>query len=283
MVGLEAWARRKTVEQAERTGARLGMVFFWLSAKHRTCAMKNLELVFPEMSFPDRKALAKRVFQHFGRVALDFVRTEARTLEEVIARTTVHAPDHLAAGLSKGKGVLNVGMHFGNWERMVHFLSAVGHPMSAVVREADEAGLEAQIRKLREHAGMDVLARGNAVRAMLTALRAGKQVSLLADQNAYDAMVPFFGKPAGTALGPAVLHLRTGAPIVLCFYPRIGPGRYEMIWDAPIDYSEAEEKPTPEEIMEQIHRRFEEIIRKYPEQWLWFHDRWRSARRQGLL
>jgi KDO2-lipid IV(A) lauroyltransferase len=128
-----------------------------------------------------------------------------------------------------------------------------------------------------------MLSRGNAMRAILEALKKNRSVALLADQNSQEATIRFFGKPCGTVLGPAVLHLRTGAPIVLSFSPRIGPGRYRMITDEPLDFTGQDPKPSPEEIMQRIHDRYEEVIRQYPEQWLWFHDRWKSARQRGLL
>lgn len=240
-------------------------------------------MAFPELSETERGQLAVRSFEHFGMVAMDFVRADRRTDDEVVSSTEDNSQGRASEAMSLGKGVLGVGMHFGNWERSAHFSKILGYPCCAVARDADDPSLQAQVDELRRASGMEVLSRGNAARAMLGALREGRLVVLLVDQNADEAFVEFFGKPAGTTLGAAVLHLRTGAPIMLSFYPRIGPGRYRLIADEPLDFSAVEPKPSPEEIMQVIHRRFEEVIRLYPEQWLWLHDRWKSARRRGLL
>lgn len=268
---------------AERKGAKLGRFFFRVSSRHRKTALRNLAMAFPDMPEAERRALAIRVFEHFGMVTLDFVRSDARSDEEVTATTTLSTANTYQEAVDQGKGVLGIGMHFGNWERGAQFLKANGLHSFAVAREADHEGLEAQIRELREATGLHVLPRGNAIRAMLSALRSKKLVVMLVDQNAEEAFVPFFGMPAGTTLGAAVLHLRTGAPIVISSCARVGPNRYEIQMDPPLEFSGADPKPSPTEIMAMIHKRLEELIREHPEQWLWFHDRWKSAREKGLL
>jgi len=93
--------------------------------------------------------------------------------------------------------------------------------------------------------------------------------------------VPFFGKPTGTVLGPAVLHQRTKAPILPAFCLRIGVGKYRIIVCEPIDLECKEEDQ--EMLMAQVNAVLESVIRDYPDQWLWMHDRWKSARRRNLL
>jgi Kdo2-lipid IVA lauroyltransferase/acyltransferase len=127
---------------------------------------------------------------------------------------------------------------------------------------------------------MQVLSRGSAAREIIKRLKAGEVVGLLPDQNADDAFIPFFGKPAGTVLGPAVLHIKTKAPLLPSCCIRTGPGTYKVIFFEPIRQLENE---TAEELMTRINAVLEKMIRIAPEQYLWMHDRWRNARRKGLL
>jgi KDO2-lipid IV(A) lauroyltransferase len=117
---------------------------------------------------------------------------------------------------------------------------------------------------------------------LLQALREGRAIALLPDQSHKDVFIEFFGKPAGTALGPAVLAERTGAPMLPVFCYRIGPGRYRMDVLPPIEVDHDEED-RPLALTKAFTAELEGAIRAHPEQWLWFHDRWRSARQKGLL
>jgi Kdo2-lipid IVA lauroyltransferase/acyltransferase len=278
----ERWMRGKSAVQAEKIGARFGRALFRLSRKHRERALSNLELAFPEMSHEDRRSLAGRVFEHFGMVATDFMRTTARTDEEVAASMEVEGAENVLQELEKGKGVLIVTAHFGNWERAAQYARVTGHDIHAVARNADDAQVQEDVMRLRESTGMKVISRGNAVRQILALLRANELVALLPDQNSSESFIPFFGHPTGTVLGPATLSRRTGAPLVPMFCARIGPGKYKLHL-----FPALKPKPGVEDevlaLSHSVNEIIERVIRMYPEQWLWFHDRWKSARKRGLL
>jgi KDO2-lipid IV(A) lauroyltransferase len=276
------WVKNKSVERAEAMGARLGRLLYRLSSKHRNRCQSNLKLAFPELSDADRTALSIRVFEHFGIAATDFLRTGSRTDTEVLENMEDCGFEVLEEAKAQGKGVLLLSGHFGNWERLAHYSALRGIPFSVVARDADDAGVQRTVEEMRTKAGMEVFSRGDAARAILGALKHGKVVGLLPDQNSEECFIPLFGKPAGTVLGPAVLHLRTGAPIVCFFCPRVGPGKYRaMIFPLP-EPEEGFESPR-EAIMAAFHKALEGVVREYPEQWLWFHDRWKSSRKRGLL
>lgn len=274
--------RGKTAIQAEKTGAKLGRLLFRLSKKHRNRALSNLKLVFPEMSESERRKLAIQVFEHFGIITIDFVRTSSRTDKEVLENMEEEGLSILESSLAKGKGVLLFTPHFGNWERFAHYLKARGHEVFAVARDADDAQVQQDVARLREMSGLTMMSRGNAARTILSLLKENKIVGLLTDQNCAESFVPFFGLPTGTVLGPATLSLRTGAPLVPIYCVRIAPGKYRTEILHPI-----EPKPGFEDNVDALTRSMndtlESIVRKHPEQWLWFHDRWKSARQRGLL
>lgn len=279
---LQAWAIRQPPEKAYARGEALGRLLYRLSRKHRRIALANLALAFPEMAEAERRSLAVRVFEHFGQTAVDFMRCSIRTDEEVLATTRCEGLEHVDRALEQGKGAMLITGHLGNWERAAHFMTAKGYKLSVIARDANQSDLNDLVLQLRQAAGVEVIARGNAARPVLTKMRRNELVAILPDQNSWEAFVPFFGKPAGTALGPAVLHRRTGAPLVpLACYVE-GPGRLHMVFKEPIAPLEGYDDEDCA-IMAAINLALEDFIRVHPEQYLWFHDRWKSARRKGLL
>ncbi len=277
---LERRFTRKTELQAEVAGERLGRLWYALSKKHRSIAMRNLDLAMPELSQKERERIAKDVFLHFGRVAGDFLRSTVRTEAEVLASIEVVGRENGDQALDLGAGILAVTGHFGNWERLAHWFSSTGGKITVVARDANDSGLNQQVQRIRAKAGIEVLSRGRSTRTLVTKLQNKEILGLLPDQNSDESFIPFFGKVAGTVLGPAKLHQLTGAPLLPAFCVRTGPCKYRLIILPMINPGKSE---TCEEIMGRVNDSIEKAIREYPEQWLWIHDRWKSARRRGLL
>jgi KDO2-lipid IV(A) lauroyltransferase len=265
---------------AERKGERLGALAYRLDRKHRERTQANLRLAFPDWSEAKIQATAKEVFLHFGRITGDFLRSPARTNEEVLAATEVENEEYYWEAVNRGKGILAITGHFGNWERVAQVSMARGRPLAVVARPANDESLENLVLATREATGLKVLRRGDSARAVLRELRDGGAVSILPDQNSDECFVPFFGHPAGCSLGPAVLQQRSGASLFTVFGWRVAPGMYRLRFQPLINTDGA---LGPEEVMAAIHRDLEDVIRLAPEQYLWMHDRWKSARRRGLL
>lgn len=278
----ERWLSRKSRLAAEESGARLGRLLFRLAKKRRERAIANLELAFPELAHADRVELARRVFEHFGRITADFLTSRKRTWEELDASMTVRGFEYLEEALAKGKGGIFITGHFGNWERMSAWAAGRGYPITVVSRDANQTGVNEMVNQLRSKTGSRVIGRGNSARTILERLRKAELIGILPDQNSDDIFLPFFDKPAGTVLGPGVLAERTGAPVLCAWCVWTGPGRYELTIEPPIEPEPGCEQKG-EGTMRAINAALERAIREHPEQWLWFHDRWRNARRRGLL
>jgi Kdo2-lipid IVA lauroyltransferase/acyltransferase len=169
----------------------------------------------------------------------------------------------------------------GNWERFAQWTVAIGRPLTVVARDANQEGVQLQVLRIRESVGVEVLSRGNTARQALVRLRKNGRIGILADQNSGDCFVPFFGRPCGTATGPAVLHRRTGAPILPCYCVRLDYDRYRVIGLPLIDPKN--EIDDVAELTAKMNCVLESMVRQYPTQWLWMHDRWKSARLKGLL
>lgn len=272
---------RKTALQAEASGAKLGRMAFKLSKKHRARALENLTRAFPEKTEAERESIAIGVLEHFGRVMADFLRSHKRTQQEVLESTEVIGREHLTEALSRGRGIILISGHFGNWERMSHWISASGYPVSVVARDANDPQMNDLILELRHANGAKVIARGDAVRPILERLKANELVGILPDQNSGEIFVPFFGHPCGTVKGPGTLARRTGSPVLPVYCLRIGPARYRMVICEPLSPEEGFEPI--EGMTRAINRSLEEQIRQFPDQYLWIHNRWKSAKSQGLV
>lgn len=271
----------RSSDAARRAGERFGRLFFRVARKRRERALANLRLAMPELDEAERARIALGSFEHFGRMTVDFLRSGRRTNEELIASIDVRGRERLEAAYARGRGVILISGHLGNWERMAAWIVANGFPAHVVARDVDDAGLNASVNRLRERSGLQVISRGDAARPILSALRRGECVGILPDQNSDEIFIPFFGHPAGTVLGPGVIAERSGAPVICCWCFDLG--------DHYLLEFEEELVPDPiqsvkgDGIMRAIHARLEAAIRRHPDQWLWFHDRWRAARRRGLV
>ncbi len=271
---------RRDIAAAERWGEKLSRFVQRVDKKHAQRALSNLELAFPEWPLERRIEVADGMYRHFGRVFADFMQTPSRAPEKVLASEVVGL-EHLEAAEAKGNGILAITGHFGSWERLGHWMTLSGRKLTVIARDANQGAVNDRVLRLREAAGMAVLSRGSAIRGALQRLRAGEMVGILADQNAYEELVPFFGKPCGTVKGPATMHERTGAPMVPMYAVWTGPGRYRIEI-----YPELEAVPGYERIeglTRAMNLALEAQVRRYPEQWLWMHDRWKLGRQRGLL
>lgn len=253
-----------------------------LDKKHRRRAIANLRLAFQHLTESEAEQLAMRCFEHFGMLAADFMRTENRGADEIVASCEAEGLAIAVELFAAQGGAIALTGHIGNWERIGAILAAKGIQMSVVQRDANEQGLNDELVRLREAAGLIVLSRGNAAMNILRALRSQQVVGVLADQNCEESFLPFLGLPTGTVLGPAVLSMRAKAPIIPIYCVRTGPNAYKIITHPPL---EAEPGYESHELglAAAMNASLEKVVREFPEQWLWLHDRWKSARKRGLL
>jgi len=270
---------------AERFGSFIGNLAYLLSKKYRTRAIKNLRMCFPEWEEKRVKQTARAVFEHFGRTAARFFRSYKMPPHEILNTiASEEGLDVLEQAKALQKGLIIVTAHFGNWERAAQYMNAKGFKINTVARDADDELTGEIVNRARREQGIEVYSRGSAAKDLLRALARNEAVAILADQNANDVFVPFFGFPAGTVAGPAVLHLRTRAPLLIGFCLENGKGHYRVTFIRPnFPPPTGNQEKDIKTIMTIINKILEDKIREHPEQWLWMHDRWRSARKLGLI
>ena len=262
-------------------GRGSGLLFYLVSPRHRRIALSNVKQAFGDSMTPRGRArLARSSFAHAGMIMADaayFRRTAGRPLESV---AVYEGTEHLLAAASAGRGVLVFSAHFGHWELVALLQARIGVPFTMVVRPLENARLNDFLTRLRGITGNEVIAKYDAARVVLRALRAGRAVALLIDQNVRGEgglFVDFFGMPASTTPALATFALKCGAPMVPVFsYPR-PDGRLLIRYGPPLW---AERRGAIADDILATTRRctavLEEEIRRHPEYWLWMHNRWRT-------
>jgi KDO2-lipid IV(A) lauroyltransferase len=246
----------------------------------RRIALSNLGRAYPELPEAERRRLARRAAQHLGMTLVELPRLLTAPLEETLARIRLEGIEHLHAAMRTHGRALVLTAHLGNWEILcaAHRLTEYG--LSVVVRPLDAPWLDAVAVKLRRRTGVDVIDKRGALRPVLEALRHGRMVGILMDQNAArreGVFVEFFGHPASTSRSLALLAVRTGAPVVPIFARRApGTGHNVVIRPALAPPTANDPDAAVVELTTRCTAEIERAIREAPEQWLWSHDRWRT-------
>ncbi|MGI4787788.1 MAG: lysophospholipid acyltransferase family protein [Janthinobacterium lividum] len=259
-------------------GTAMGTLGYHVSARFRDVADKNLQIAYGSaMTEPERQALIKCVFQQFARASLvEFLKGADFTLEDMRHWVKVDSYAPADVLLSRGKGVIVVSAHFGNWEWLSKRAAMEGYSVKVVARQSEDEKFNRLTDKVRGENGYTVHPRGDSPRALLKQLRENKIIAIVPDQKSEDVFVPYFGKLAGTVAGPAVLALKTGAAILPMFCPRQPDGTYKTVfYPAIIPEPTGDTDADVKRIMTEITADIEDIVRQYPDQWLWLHDRWR--------
>ncbi len=264
-------------------GGTLGALYLATSRRRRQILRFNLELAFPELSSGERRDLSGRVARHFGRAALDTLRIQGLSRDAMEREVTITGEDNLAAALAHGRGIFILSAHLGLWEVLPPILAPrLPGGLAIIHRPLDNPFLERELVSLRTAFGNTVIGKDRVRRPVLQTLAAGGAVGILIDQRALPeegVRVPFFGQPAWTHASLAKLAVATGAPIVptFCFWQ--GPGSYLAEIQAPLVPSElAAEEREPVALTARIMAIYEAAIRRFPDQYLWYHDRWREVR-----
>ena len=283
VVALAAVLVRIPERLATAAGRGLGSFAGTVLRIRRDVVDENLRRAFPGRSPRWYRSVALRTYRHFGGEIVSTLRLARMSPEDRRARFRVEGFDRIMEPVSAGRGVLLLAGHFGNWEVVGASMSSLGVPIDALVRRQRNPLFDAFLRETRKGLGTGVIYDREPLRAAMKSIRAGRVLALVADQNftGDGIFVEFFGALASTVRGPGVLAMRTGAPVVLVD-PRREPGlraRYT------VRYSQL---PQPEtgglergvrELTRDYTQRLEAAIRESPEQYFWFHRRWKTRPR----
>jgi len=268
----------------ERGALALGAGLGWLVGSvlrlRRSVVNENLARAFPEASPGWRRKVARASYRHLGREGVALLRMQAMSAEDVRDRTEVVGLERVRCSLAEGRGVLILTGHLGNWEIGGAATAASGIPLDVVARRQKNPLFDARLVRVRETLGMRVIDRQGATRHVLRAMREPRAVALVADQNvrAGGLFVDFFGVPASTERGPALLAARTEADVVVAIVHRLpGPSaRYRLSFEPLESGSRVIDSEDPAIPTRAYLAALERGIREAPEQYFWFHRRWKT-------
>lgn len=262
----------------------LGALVAYLAGRGlRRVGMLNLAIAFPEKPLAERRRILRGSFLNLGRMAAEMAhlpRLSAAQLEAMVQIDDEAWWRANVAGLRETGGLILSG-HFGNWELLVFAHGMRGFPVTMVHRAIRNPLIDRWLHAIRRRAGTRLVRKSHAATEVLRALRDRRLLVLPFDQNSTRALgvfVDFFGLPASTNVGIARLALRTGAPVMPVFLVRQGRSARHVAHLLPL--IEVERTGDAAEDVRHNTARFsavfEEMIRKYPEQWLWMHKRWKT-------
>jgi KDO2-lipid IV(A) lauroyltransferase len=243
-------------------------------------SLTHLEIAFgPDLSAEEKRALTRRMFRATGRNLVDLFRLARRGPAEAETLVRFEGLEHLDAALAKGRGVVALSAHLGNWEVLGAALAARGYTVSVLAREIFDPSSDRLLNEWRRRLGLSVYRRRGGLLPVVRALRSGGIVGTLVDQDTEGPgmFVEFFGRPAKTPIAPFILARRSGAALVPMWIFREPTGRHRVR----ILPEMAEPETTdPREALQRTigawHRILEAAIREHPEQWVWHHRRWKS-------
>lgn len=277
---------------ADRAGAALGWLVARVGRPRWEVVRDHLRRAFPEAGEPWRRTVGRRCYAHLGAEAVAVFRLAGMGRRGVRERTRVTGLEVVEAAVRDGRGVILLSAHLGNWEVGGAALVARGFPIDVVVARQRNELFDRYLTRSRERLGFGIIPRGEGRRGVLAALREGRLAGILGDQDARRAgvFVDFFGHPASTARGPAVLALRSGALVVTLFAVRL-PGwrpRYHVYLEA-LDEDAVQvgtggpgRAARVAAITQAYTTRIEDYVRRHPEQYFWLHKRWKTPPSDSL-
>ena len=268
-----------------RIGRTGGAGFYWLDARHRRIALRNLKFCFGDVkSVLEIKALARENFRRIGENFCCAVKTagmdadEIRRCVEVVGAEALENPPSTQRARSL---VMAIG-HFGNFELFARAAQLYrGYQSATTYRALRQPALNRLLQSLRAKSGCLLFERRSDAVTLKTAMSEQRiMLGLLADQHAGDKglWLPFFGRECSTTAAPAVLALRYGCPLRTAICYRTGLGRWRIEVGEEIPTHDKGIARSSAAITLDINRAFEAVVRRDPANWFWVHNRWKATR-----
>jgi Kdo2-lipid IVA lauroyltransferase/acyltransferase len=262
-----------------RLAHRIAYGYTWLLDRAlprlRRVALRNLSLALPELDAAEHRRIVDGVFCSIARLLVTFARFPRMHRENIGQWIRYEGYEHFDEARKQGRGVLFATAHLGNWELSAFAHALLSGPMHVVVRPLDNPLVDLLVERYRTLSGNHLIQKKDFARAILKALHNNEAVGILIDQNASldgGVFVDFFGVPACASSGFAKLAARSGAAVIPGFalWSEV-ERRYVLRFSPPVPMTGDAEADT-----RALHKHLEQVIRKYPDQWLWIHRRWKT-------
>jgi Kdo2-lipid IVA lauroyltransferase/acyltransferase len=268
-------------EMARGLAGGIAWAVYLLLGRLRRVGERNLELALPQLPPDEKRAVLRGVYRSLGWQLVEFCRMRRYTAKSIQGWIRTEGLENYLAARDRGKGVLVLTGHLGAWELSSFYHSLMGYPMGMVIRRLDNRLLDEFVNGIRCMHGNYVLHKDDFARGPMTAMRKGESVGILMDTNMtppQGVFARFFGIEACTASGLAHVALKTGAAVLPGFMVWEPAERKYVLHFGP----ELEFKRTgrpKEDVLaatQQCNDVLESRIRRYPDQWLWIHRRWKT-------
>lgn len=270
---------------SERWAHWLGFLAFQILVKERNRALRQLSFALGAEYEPSGiRKIALESFQSLALSGIECLRMERMHQAEILGLVEIQGWEHVEEARARGRGAIFVTGHLGNWELCAVYVALRGLPMNVVARRIYVEELDRQLVSMRKAKGVQTLYRDQSMRMMLRCLERNEFLGVLPDQDVRRVggiFVEFFGKPAYTPVGPALLALASRSPLLLARDIRIGT-RHRITVDPPV-YADpgVPRQQEVKRLASMYTKRLEDFIREHPGQWVWMHRRWRT-RPSGL-
>jgi len=266
----------------EKISLFISKIWFAVDKRHRKVAIENITNAFGGQMTPHEiNRMARKAFFNITNMLFETPRAYAWKSCDLSKHYTVRGLSHLMNAQKKGKGVLMISGHIGNWEISVQINNLSGQQVCGVYRKLDSAPAERYFHEKRESKGSRLYPLKGAVRRILHELSLGNCMAMLIDQNVkrhQGVFIDFLERKACANSGPAHLALMTGAPVIPYFFVREnGKYRFEVLPEVPVVNTGDMEKDVLANT-QNFNRVIESIIRRYPDQWCWMYKRWKTQR-----
>ena len=264
-----------------KIGAFLGKIAYYIIPKERAKTLKHLRNAFQkEKSENEIRKIAKNVFSNLGKNAfewLSFPKLNKRWFDTFI---TPQGLEHIIQAQKRGKGVIILASHVGNWELLAAYLNHKGYKGGIIVKRIYIEQIDRLFANMRKRMGNEIYYRDGSPKGPLRILKNGGFLGLLPDQDVDSVegiFVDFFGKPAYTPTAPVKFAIKTGAALIPVFLIRGDNNKFKLIVEKEIslDITSDEERNTLVNTLK-WSRILEKYIRQYPDQWVWMHRRWKT-------
>jgi Kdo2-lipid IVA lauroyltransferase/acyltransferase len=281
-----AWPFIKTLSLLPRPLSRaaaisLAWLIYLLHVRLRYVGMRNLAMAFPEKSRREHASILRGEFTSLGRQLAEVCQFPRYSRENVNRVVVYDGFENYERAFVRGKGVLFLTAHFGGWELSAFVHSLHGHWLHIVMRDLDNGYIDRLVQRYRSMYGNTTVSKDNFVRGLLAAMKAGEVVGILMDTNMtppQGVFVDFFGIPACTASGLARIALRSDAAVVPGFTIWDSKlGKYRLRFDPAVNLvrtgNDEDDIVSNTQVFTKI---IEDYVRRYPDQWLWVHRRWKT-------
>src|SRR5713226_2444957 len=266
---------------ARSFAATVARLLYAILPRLRRTAELNLQVAFPEWDEARRQAVIRGMVRNLGWMAAEFARFPKYTRENIEEVVILDGHENFLNGQRRGKGVLYLTGHIGAWELSSFAHALYGFPLHYMARRIDNPRIDALVNGYRCLPGNRPIFKNESARVMLKVLKEAGTIGVLADQNTMPeeaVFVDFFGKKASTTTGIARVALHTGAAVVPGYTIWDEPsGKYRLRFEPPVELVRTGDMERDVlENTQKFTKVIEEIIRKYPEQWVWVHGRWNT-------